>query len=470
MRNKKFQLVWYQANDTAAMEQKLEKMAEKGWLLEKVTNWGWHYRRTEPQTAKYTVTFFPDASVFDGTPTQGQETYADYCAAAGWEFVSAYGPMQYFRSTRPNPTPIETDEAEKLTAIHKSMLKTWILSYGLLIVSQLLNLSTRISNLKRNPLSVLSGNGDIALWVLLITLMAYLLAFLADYFIWYFRSKRAVQRGEACLQPNTKARLRASIFLLAVSAISVLAWISEISSPGMAWVWVYSFGGMAALIGLSQGLMAVLKNAGCSRGTTKTAFIVTVLILSIAYASGMIPLANHLRESGLMVERQPAYVLTTNHGGMDMDWDIYRDELPVTLEDLGYTVTEEDHCSYEIHTEGSVLMKRTTHEQQSYGEGSDLPYLRYTVADVKWDFLLDPVIKLATEGYSISVGGVAIPLFQFSPADEPLFGADRMYVPSGGNLLKAVYLIYGSRIVYIESGDPLTEVQLGILGEKLNPA
>ena len=109
-KEKKRELNWYQANDSEAMARRLEKMAAKGWLLESVDSMWRTYRRAEPSSVRYAVTYFPDASVFDGSPTGGQETYADYCAAAGWEFVSAYGPIQYFRSTRPDPVPIETDE------------------------------------------------------------------------------------------------------------------------------------------------------------------------------------------------------------------------------------------------------------------------------------------------------------------------------------------------------------------------
>ena len=470
MRNKKFQLYWYQANDTAAMERKLEKMAEKGWLLEKVTNWGWFYRRAEPQAVKYTVTFFPDASVFDGAPTAGQETYADYCAAAGWEFVSAFGPMQFFRSTRPDPTPIETDEGEKLQAIHKSMLKTWVLGYGLLTVSALLSLTTRIKSLQRNTISELSSNGNVAMLILTALLLVYLLALLADYFIWHHRSQNAVERGEACLQPHTRARLWASAFLLAACALSILAWAGEISGPGTAFLWLYAFGGMAAVIGLSGGVMALMKKQGCSRKATRTGFIIACFLLSSVYTGSTTRFVTALRDAGLTTGRQPAYVHTTSQGGEDIDWDIYRDELPITLEDLGYTVTEADHCSYVVHREKSVLMDRTTYVQKPYGEDSTLPDLRYTVAEVKWGFLLEPVLRLATEGYYIDVGGISLPMGVFFEVDEPLFGADRMYAPDRSGTVEEVYLVYGNRIFYLQCYDGLTDDQIAAIVEKLDLA
>ena len=89
-RDRKRQLNWYQPDDTEAIARHLERMAGKGWLLEKVDNWLFTYRRAQPARVRYTVTFFPEASVFDPGLTRGQETYADYCQAAGWELAAAY--------------------------------------------------------------------------------------------------------------------------------------------------------------------------------------------------------------------------------------------------------------------------------------------------------------------------------------------------------------------------------------------
>ena len=116
MREKKWVPNIYQPDDEAAIVKRLEKLAAKGWFLERADNWGWTLRRGKPAQVRYAVTYFPGASVFDPGPTEDQETYADYCRAAGWEFVTSYGPVQYFRSSLPDPVPIETDEGEKLTA------------------------------------------------------------------------------------------------------------------------------------------------------------------------------------------------------------------------------------------------------------------------------------------------------------------------------------------------------------------
>ena len=56
--------------------------------------------------------------------------------------------------------------------------------------------------------------------------------------------------------------------------------------------------------------------------------------------------------------------------------DVYRDPLPITLEALGFEVTEEDQCSYRAKTDRSPLAARTVCSQGSAEWSSDLPDLR----------------------------------------------------------------------------------------------
>lgn len=444
-KEKKRELNWYQANDSEAMARRLEKMAAKGWLLESVDSIWRTYRRDEPSTVRYAVTYFPDASVFDGSPTGGQETYADYCAAAGWEFVSAYGPIQYFRSTRPDPVPIETDEGEKLRSIHKTMLKTLVLAHCLLLVSVGVTTWSHTSSFRYAPLSAVSSNMTLGLYLLLAVLLVYLVAILADYFIWYFRSKRSVERGGACLPVHTRARLWASGVLLAACAAGIAGFVSELTRPGFGWILLYSFGGMALLLAVIFGVMNRMKRQGSARGDTRAAYLVLTVVLAVAYSYGGIPLANHLSETGAM-DRAPAYTYT-KYG---IERNIYRDELPVTLEDLGYPVSPEDHCSYEAEVSRSPLARHTVYSQRGLGEGSELPYLEYQVCEIPWGWLREFCCETLLESsyreyepYNPSI----------TPAPEEAWASIR----SGGC---RYILLYGDRILVVSSGWIMSAEQL----------
>lgn len=451
MKHKKFRLNWYQATDIAAMERKLEKMAAKGWLLEHVSNLGWHYRRAEPQSVQYAVTYFPAASVYDSGPTREQETYADYCAAAGWDFVSAYGPLQIFRSIRPDPVPIETDEGEKLRAIHRSVLKTWVLGCGLLLVSSLLNLSSKLSDLERVPLSVLSDCWDLALLLLVCALLVYITATLADYFIWYLRSKRAVERGGRCLEPHTRARLWGGCVLLGICAASILCGLSQISGPGDMAIWAYAFGGLALFLALDRGVLVLLKRRGCSRETTRAVSIGLVVALAILYTGSLVPFGRYLAGADWAKDPDAAYLYTTHYGSMEIHRSVYRDPLPVTLEDLGFSVAEEDHCSYEAKVSRSPLLESTIYQQRAYGEDSDLPTLTIRRVTTPWDGLYQRCLTWLLEEYWYES-----PV----PVDDPRRGAEAVYAAEGFYLLD-----YGDQLLTVSASWDLAEEQMGVIVE-----
>ena len=453
-RDRKRQLNWYQANDNEAVARHLERMAARGWLLEKAGNWGWTYRRAEPAQVRYCVTFFPDASVFDPALTRGQETYIDYCAAAGWEFVSAYGPVQYFRSTRPDPVPIETDEAAKLAVIHRTMKKTMIPSYLLLLFAQCLSLHTRWESFHWRPMSVLSSPSALAMWLLLASLILYLVGNLTDYFIWYFRSKRSVARGGACLPVHTRVRMWASNLLLAVCVVSVLGYVSDvIAAPGWLWILLYSFGGIFLLIAVLQLVMNRMKRQGSARGDTRTAYIVLTIVLALVYTFCAFPLTSHLSSSGAL-ERSPASTYTDGHG---LEWDIYQDDLPVRLEDLGFAVGAGDHCTYEAETSRTPLARHAVFSQDALGDGSRLPRLSYQVCVIPWRWLRELCCETLLESSYREYMPYAPAV---TPAPEEAWSSDR----SGGC---QYVLLYGDRILVVSGGWPMEEAQLATLVHSL---
>lgn len=388
-RDRKRTLNWYQINDGEAMARHLERMAERGWLLEKAGGSLWTYRRGEPGPARYTVACFPEASVFDAAPTQGQETYIDYCRAGGWELAAAYGPLQIFRALRPDPVPIETDEGAKLDAIRRTMRKSFVFGYALLLASMGLNLCLQADSFRRDPLEFISRSSSLGLALLLAGMTVYCAAFLADYGIWVLRSQRSIDRGGVCARVHTRARLWAGWVLMGVCALTLLGYLADYAAPGSWGTLAYSFGGMMAVLAASQAVLRTLKGRGCRRGTTRTAFVATVVALSALYAASLPFAALRMREAGLFrMGGKPAYV-HTNHPGsaVSYDVDVYRDPLPVTLEELGFTVTEGDHCSRRTRVDRSPLAARAACSQGPAEWSSDLPDLEYEVCRIPWDWL-----------------------------------------------------------------------------------
>lgn len=285
---KKYRLETFLPWDTASIIQHLERMARKGWRLEKAGSFFWTYRQAEPAALHYAVTYFPETQIqgIFGQPAEDQAAYCDYCAAAGWQLVCCYGPQQVFVSARPHPVPIETDEREKLTAIHRSTKKTLLLPLAVLLPLLLALWPTQLSSL--------SGIGrSLSLaWAalpLLLTLCYSCVA--ADYLVWYRRSRRSVDRGGACLPAGTRVR-RIVQWLPAVAYAAyylLLLWTT--AAAGRALFLLALVGGAAVLIGGTWGLLHLLKRRGREAdGSLVIALAVCLgLIYFVALGSGLVP-------------------------------------------------------------------------------------------------------------------------------------------------------------------------------------
>ena len=138
-------------------------------------------------------------------------------------------------------------------------------------------------------------------------------------------------------------------------------------------------------------------------------------------------------------QREPAEVYVKEYpGGETIQWNIYRDSLPVTLEDLGYPVTEEDHCTYEADIRRSFLASHEKYRQRAMAYGSDLPELEYTVTRISWDWLREICWERFLEK---NLDPDLWPLRELDPAPWGALEARRQ------DDLPRYYLLYPDRVV-----------------------
>ena len=62
MKDKKRRIELFSFFDYTGIARHLTKMAEKGWLIEKMSSFGWTYRRIKPQKLHFFVSYYPKAS------------------------------------------------------------------------------------------------------------------------------------------------------------------------------------------------------------------------------------------------------------------------------------------------------------------------------------------------------------------------------------------------------------------------
>lgn len=87
----------------------LNHMARQGWHFRE---WraGLVFEKGEPEDALYAVEIFTKADESDIRPLPETKEFAEYCEAAGWQFIDAWRKFCVFKRIREDALPIQTDE------------------------------------------------------------------------------------------------------------------------------------------------------------------------------------------------------------------------------------------------------------------------------------------------------------------------------------------------------------------------
>ncbi|WP_195263468.1 DUF2812 domain-containing protein [Clostridium sp. 1001275B_160808_H3] len=133
--NKKWVIFNFLPYEYKSLEEYLEKMALKGWILEGMNGFILKFRRSKPKSLKYSVDIMDSVSFFDGKDSDSLIEYREYCKEAGWEFVCGREKIQvYCSEIYQERIDIHTDEVEKFNTIRKASLKYVCLNFFTMLI------------------------------------------------------------------------------------------------------------------------------------------------------------------------------------------------------------------------------------------------------------------------------------------------------------------------------------------------
>lgn len=385
MKDTKREFNLYQLYDYQGVERHLEAMAARGWRLERIGNAFWRYRRAEPARVAYAVTYVADASLFNPRPTDHQETLDALCAAAGWEKVCDWAQMQIFVSEQPDPVPLETEDAVRIEAIHRSMKKNFLPSNYLLLALPLLWLFMAFSDFRRDPIDFFSGGTDFFLILLSILLLALQGVNLSAYYRWRKRSLAAVARGGTCAVTGGYRRFnQAALGVLAVITVAYLATLL---------LWQRSSVAVFLLCLLAYGVILFLvirtRDALKRRGAPRRLNIALTLTVDVVLAVGLVSLLTFgMLRLGWFTREGDTYLY------QDQEWQVAPPDIPLTAEDL--TGISYDHIRRWEYGSGSPFMSRYTWSEtacQDASAGDGRYHLSYTVTRTGISRLYDLVLE-----------------------------------------------------------------------------
>ena len=440
----------------------LEKMAEKGWMIEKLTNFGWKYRRMEPKKIRFAVSYYPKASEFDPEPSEEQKMFHEFCAHTGWKLACTSAQLQIFYNENEDPVPIETEPVLELQTIHRSVKRGMLPSYLLLMVVAVLNGAMFISRLFGDPIGLLASPSSLFSGFTTLLLAVLCAVELIVYYKWYSKAKIAAEQGEF-LSSSSTAKFQKGVLL--VVGIGVVYWVISylLSGPLLRRVvGIMMFIYMPLLIVIVNGTKEFLKRKKVSK---KVNFAVTMAV-DFIFAFGLMGLIGFgiLKASnkGLFAENGEE---TYEHGGIT--WVIHQDELPLIVEDL----IEIDYDGYirEKRGDSSILLSQLVMHQGPRFDAenyADIPQLEYTLVVVHvpalYDMCKNRMIYEQEEQRPIQD-------LDYRKEDEAPWGAKEVY--------RLYDLEYGARNTYLVCYDKMlaeirfdwepTEEQMAIVGEKL---
>lgn len=431
MRETKRQMSLYSFYDHTGIEKHLARMAERGWLLCGIGQLFWHYRRIEPKKITFSVCYFPQATIYDPRPSEGQEEFYDLCAHAGWTLAGESGQLQVFYHEGEDPTPIDTDPALEVEAIHQSAKKTVLPANFLLLGVAVLNLGLFLWRFWDNPVLTLASGGTLLALVAYTLILVNCTVELCSYFRWRGRARRAAERGEFL---PTRSNVWLQRLLLAI-LLPAGAWcLAGMLRDGLGGLAAVSMLGVIGIIAAVLGVRKLLKGAGVSAKANLRGTLAVCVVLSILFAAA-IP---WLVVRGLNGRPNPR-----------------PEELPLSVADL--VEMDPDHYSrWQFRISSPLLaLLQVSDYPRIYGEMTHS--LRYDVTVVKAPALYGLCRDHYLRGDS-----------RYAPTDPAPWGAQEAYrYVLDGQTLEYYVLCYPHRVVEITLDWTPTAEQMAVIGEKL---
>jgi len=457
MRSYKYLMAQFTFYDRTGICRLLEQQAQKGWLLDKVTNYAWRFRRVEPQKIHYAVTYFPKASAYDPGPSEQQRELIEFCAHSGWVLAGTTAQMQIFSNKAENPVPIETDPMMELENIHRSAKKNYLPAYFMLLILAIFQIGLQISQLVTFPLTYLSQDTVVFNWLCEVILFSMCAMEIGGYFYWYRRAKQAAENGEFV---ETRGFRRIQLRLLGV-VIAALLWMLCSMNPRTAVVMGIVLALLYAVIFGIMGIHSAMKRRGISTGTNRIVTWVLTIVLSIAVTGLIFPITSVIMDLPVWEENRQVRQYEWN----GITFDIYNDEIPLRVEDL-MNVSSPDY-SYEARVQESPLLQKGDYSQRIWGS-SDHPEMSYIIYTTKIPAIYDLVIREATTPVEYPIGAYESgELFyeEYIPQDATLWRADTVYRRyAGGEEYNHFVLCYENKVVIFRPDWELTPEQMASAG------
>ena len=451
--------------DQEAIQEKLESMAARGWMISKLSNLMWTYQRMEPKQLRFAVTYFPNASEFDPGPTEGELTKMDFCAQDGLVLAKRWGCMQIFYNEDLNAVPLETDPVASVNNIHKAMKKNVLRTHLFAIAMLLYYLTFQFFRIKDDPIEYLTSPFYLFSIPIFVALLVASIHEIIYHFTWYKKAKRAADEDGVFLP--LKSKRVASYGLVSFAAVCMILAYSGANATnraiGFAAIYIVI---QVAIYAIANVIKSRLKKKGVSRAVNRTVSIACVIgmtLISLALLCTIIIASDF----SFFTTKQPVAVYDIDGWAMD----VYDDPLPLEIEDLSDSRAlwskearhqETPLASYDQYRQSFVRI-----EGNHAGDTKDL---EYSIIDVKIPGLVNLFRTAALGTRQDEVYDDFTFTDHFEAIDPSIWKADDAYqLYWSDSYLNTYLLFWDDRIVELKFYWDPTPEQIEIAIQKLMP-
>ena len=462
MKNIKNVFLQFTFYDRTGIQAYLEKQAQKGWMLEKISPFSWKFRRMEPKKLHFSVTYFPQASVFDPEPSEDQKRFRDFCAHTGWELAASNAQLQIFYNEKEEPIPIETDAAMEVETIHKAVKRGFMPGYLMLLACGLLQGGLFLWRLFSDPIGVLVSNLNLFTGLCWVLVLLQSFVEIITYFLWYKKAKAMAELDGSFVETKSHRNFQLIVMYFVFAALGLL--LISLGSSKMVLMVIISIVIVFAITALILNFSTLMKHFKAPASVNCTMTIIITLVLSFGIC-GILLIIIFSRVHTLFPDRVP--VETYEYNGWT--YAVYDDELPLTVEDMMELDYHEYSCSWTA--EESIFLAQFDAIQRPRKDALEMPDLEYTITKIKlpilYDWCLQELLGSYDDWHSEDIYG-RIFYDRYEPIDAAPWGADIAYQLYRGDNPMEIYLIcFDDRMIEIIPGWELTTEQMAIIGEKL---
>lgn len=264
------------------MEEYFEKMAVKGWMIEKIGAFTARFKKIEPKKLKFTVDIFPYITVFDSPNSRNARDYRELCEESGWHFVTSANKFQiFYADADENLTPIQTDSMVEEKIIRKSIFGSEFLAFFLCLPA----LFFGFGSLFPFDYSKLFTNISIVTTIYFPVLLLPIAVYTGYYILWIWKAKRNIRNGLPLPRTTLKAARIRGIILLGVAAFLILLMLIAVVADVTGGYTLPIFAFLLPMVGILIGIWykKTISNKERSRGKNIMIFAVTILSIWLIF-------------------------------------------------------------------------------------------------------------------------------------------------------------------------------------------